>query len=55
MIPSPDNELLTEFQALAFQCRPEAPWVKRCGDAIKFTEEIQNESKIQLVCEGIFC
>ena len=53
MTPSPDEEILEEFSPLSIKCRPEAPWIKRCGNSIKFTEEIQNDSKVKLVCEGI--
>lgn len=49
MIPSADKEVLREFEPLSFPCRPEAPWIKRCKYGIKFTEEIQDDDKVQLV------
>jgi len=49
MTPCPSDEILNEFLPFAFQCRPEAPWIKRCGNGIKFTEEIEDDSRIQLI------
>lgn len=46
MIPCADNEILKEFEPLAIGCKPEAPWIKRCNNGIKFTEEIQDDNKI---------
>lgn len=54
IIPCVSDDILEEFQPFSFQCRPEAPWIKRCGNAIKFTEEIQNDSRVRLLPEGKF-
>lgn len=54
MTPASDNSLLEEFAPFAIKCRPEAPWIKRCGNAIKFTDEIQDDTKVQLATEGTF-
>ncbi len=48
MLPIADKEVLREFEPLAFTCWPEAPWIVRCKYGIKFTEEIQDEGRIQL-------
>lgn len=54
MSPIADEAILKEFSPFLIQCKPEAPWIKRCGNVIKFTENIQNESKIQLLYDGIY-
>lgn len=52
MIPCADNDVLKEFEPLAISCKPEAPWIKKCKSGIKFTEEIQDEDKIQQISTG---
>ena len=42
IIPYVDKSILSEFSYKAINCRPEAPWIKRCEHGIKFTEEIQS-------------
>ena len=51
MTPYTDITILNEFVPTTFPCKPEAPWIKRYGYGIKFTDEIQNDSKIQLIPE----
>ena len=55
IIPCVTDDILAEFQPFTFKCRPEAPWIKRCGGNIRFTESLQNDSKVQIVYEGTFC
>lgn len=52
MIPAADDELLSEFEPLAFSCRPEAPWIRKWENGIKFTDEIQDDNKIQIAPVG---
>ena len=42
IIPYIDKSILTEFTYKAINCRPEAPWIKRCEYGIRFTEEIRS-------------
>ena len=35
------TEILNELECRIIPCHPEAPWIKRCGTGIKFTDEIQ--------------
>jgi len=42
IIPYIDKSILAEFTYKAINCRPEAPWIKRCEYGIKFTEEIKS-------------
>ena len=53
MIPCADSEIMKEFEYNAISCKPEAPWIKRWSHGYKFTEEIQDDDKIQLLAEGI--
>jgi len=41
VIPYVDKSILSEFSYKAINCRPEAPWIKRCEYGIKFTDEIR--------------
>lgn len=41
VIPYVDKSILSEFSYKAINCRPEAPWIKRCEHGIKFTDEIR--------------
>ena len=54
MTPLVGIEVLEEFTPFSIQSKPEAPWLKRCSEGIKFTDEIQNDSRIQLITEGNF-
>lgn len=42
IIPYIDKSILNEFSYKAINCKPEAPWIKRCQGGIKFTEEIRS-------------
>ena len=45
MIPNVDEKILkTELKVTGN--KPEAPWIKRCGFGIKFTDEIQDSEII---------
>lgn len=42
IIPYIDKSILDEFTYKAINCKPEAPWIKRCEYGIKFTDEIRS-------------
>eukprot|EP00826_Nyctotherus_ovalis_P047581 TRINITY_DN5490_c0_g1_i4.p1 TRINITY_DN5490_c0_g1~~TRINITY_DN5490_c0_g1_i4.p1 ORF type:complete len:103 (-),score=22.32 TRINITY_DN5490_c0_g1_i4:124-432(-) len=42
IVPYIDKSILSDFTYKAINCRPEAPWIKRCKNGVRFTSEMQN-------------
>jgi len=41
IVPYINGEILSEFSYQSINSKPEAPWIKRIGTSIKFTDEIK--------------
>jgi len=46
LIPFVDKSILENLEIKTLSCKPEAPWIKRSGNAFKFTEEIRDDIAI---------
>jgi len=43
MIPYVDISILDYFTLKSIPCKPEAPWIKKKGNSVRFTDEIQDD------------